>query len=229
MKSRHSLIALLALCVFASGCAKKLKPDNLPALSGNISGTVAYRERIALPPDAKVIVSLEDVTRSGKSGRFIAQQTIRPTAQVPVPFSLRYIPAAIDRSHRYAITASILDSQDGVIWTSEEPVAISFNGPEKPIAIVLQRAVNPNAAAAPTANSGMAYKCDDIEFIAKFGADKVQILLAGRTLVLPQVVSGSGARYSDGRNTYWSKGNEALLEINGVSYQGCKTDPLPAK
>lgn len=229
MKSRHSLIALLAVCVLASGCAKKLKPDNLPALSGNVSGTVAYRERIALPPDAKVIVSLEDVTRTGKSGSFIAQQTIRPTTQVPISFNLRYIPAAIDRSRRYAVTASILDSQDGVIWTSEEATAISFNEPEKPIALLLQRALNPNAVATPSANTGMAFKCDDIEFIAKFSADKVQILLAGRTLALPHVVSASGARYSDGSNTFWNKGNDALLEINGVSYKGCKTDPLPAK
>ncbi|RBA25368.1 YbaY family lipoprotein [Herminiimonas fonticola] len=229
MKSRHSLIALLAVCVLASGCAKKLKPDNLPALSGNVSGTVAYRERIALPPDAKVIVSLEDVTRTGKSGSFIAQQTIRPTTQVPIPFNLRYIPAAIDRSHRYAVTASILDSQDGVIWTSEEATAISFHEPEKPVALLLQRALNPNALATPSANTGMAFKCADIEFIAKFSADKVQILLAGRTLILPHVVSASGARYSDGSNTFWNKGNDALLEINGVSYKGCKTDPLPAK
>ena len=229
MKFRHSLIALLAMCALASGCAKKLKPDNLPALSGNVSGTVAYRERIALPPDAKVIVSLEDVTRRGKTGSFIAQQIIRPSTQVPIPFNLRYIPEAIDRSHRYIVTASILDVQDGVIWTTEEPVAISFNAPEKPIAILLQRAVNPNAIAPPSANTGMGYKCDDTEFIAKFGADKVQILLAGRTLTLPHVVSGSGARYSDGNNTFWSKGNEAQLELNGVSYKGCKTDPLTAK
>ncbi len=194
-----------------------------------MSGSVTYRERIVLPPDAKVIVSLEDVTRIGKSGSFVAQQTIRPTTQVPIPFNLRYIPAAIDRSHRYAVIASILDAQDEVLWTSVEPAAVSFNEPEKPIAILLQRAINPNAVAPPSANTGMAFKCDDIEFIAKFGTDKVQILLAGRTLILPHVVSGSGARYSDGNNTFWSKGNDALFEMNGVSYKGCKTDPLPAK
>ncbi len=229
MKSHHSLIALLALCVLATGCAKKLKPDNLPALSGNISGTVAYRERIALPPDAKVIVSLDDVTHAGKSGSFVAQQTIQPSTQVPISFNLRYIPAVIDRSHRYVIKASILDSQDGVIWTNEEPVAFSFNEPEKRLAIMLQRALNPNTIAAPSANTGMAFRCDELDFIAKFSDNTVQILLAGRTLVLPQVVSGSGARYSDGNNTFWSKGNQAQLELNGVSYKGCKTDPLPAK
>lgn len=229
MKFRHSLIALLAICVLASGCAKKRKPDNLPALSGNVSGSVAYRERIALPPDAKIIVSLEDITRTGKSGSFVAQQTIHPSTQVPIPFNLRYIPEAIDRSHRYAVTASIMDSQNGVIWSSEEAVVISFNEPEKPITLLLQRALNPHAIAPPSANTGMAYKCDEIEFIAKFGADKVEVLLAGRTLTLPHVVSGSGGRYSDGSNTFWSKGNEALLEMNGIHYKGCKVDPLLPK
>lgn len=226
MKSHHSLIALLVLAVLASGCAKKLKTDNLPALSGNISGTVAYRERIALPPNAKVVVSLEDITRSGKSGIFVAQQTITASTQIPIPFDLRYVPAAIDRSHRYALSASILDSQDGVLWATEEATAISFTDPEKPRALLLKRVLNPTSTAIP-ANTGLAYKCDNIEFIAKFGGDKVQILLAGRTLILPNVISASGARYSDGNNTFWSKGNDAQFELNGVSYSGCKTDPLP--
>ena len=57
--------------------------------------------------------------------------------------------------------------------------------------------------------------------------DRVEIMLAGRTITLPNVISGSGARYSDGSTTFWNKGNEALFEMNGVSYKGCKTDPLP--
>jgi putative lipoprotein len=41
------------------------------------------------------------------------------------------------------------------------------------------------------------------------------------------VISGSGARYTDGVTTFWSKGDTALFEMNGVSYKGCKADPLP--
>lgn len=227
MTRNYSLIALLAACLLATGCAKKLKQDNLPALSGNVTGTVIYRERIALPPDSKIIVNLEDVSRADKSGIFIAQQTLRPGVQVPAPFNLRYIPSAINRSHRYAVRASILDSQDELLWTSTEAHPVLFNEADKPLTIMVERVVNANTVVPPLARKGVAFKCDEIEFIAKFEANKVQILLAGRSLTLPQVISGSGARYADGSTTFWNKGNTALLEMNGISYKGCKTDTLP--
>lgn len=227
MKPFPSLLAVLAVCVLATGCAKKLKPDNLPALSGNVTGSVIYRERIALPPDARIIVSLEDVSRADKSGAFVAQQSLRAGTQVPASFNLRYIPAAIDRTHRYAVRASIVDSQDGLMWTSTESIPVLFNEAEKPLTILVQRVSNPNPVAAPV-SKGVPFKCNELEFIAKFEANKAIILLPGRTLTLPQVISGSGARYSDGATTFWNKGDTALFEMNGVSYQGCKTDTLPA-
>lgn len=226
MKLFPSLLTVLAVCMLATGCAKKIKPDNLPALSGNVTGSVAYRERIALPPDARIIVSLEDVSRADKSGTFVAQQTLRAGTQVPALFNLRYIPAAIDRTHRYAVRASIVDSQDGLMWTSTESTPVLFNEAEKPLAIVVHRVANPNPVATPV-NSGIPFKCNELEFIAKFEANKAIILLPGRTLTLPQVISGSGARYTDGATTFWNKGDTALFEMNGVSYQACKTDPLP--
>ena len=227
MKTFHTLIALLTICLLASGCAKKLQPDNLPALSGYVTGSVAYRERIALPPDAKIIVSLEDVSRSDKSAAFVAQQTLRPGAQVPVLFNLRYIPSAINRKHSYAVRAAVLDSQDELMWASTAAYPVLFNEPEKPLAIMMDRVLSPNPVAPPPVHASIGYKCDDIEFIAKFEANMVQILLPGRTLMLPRVISGSGARYTDGVTTFWNKGDTVAFEMNGVSYKGCKADPLP--
>ena len=44
----------------------------------------------------------------------------------------------------------------------------------------------------------------------------------GRTLVLPQSDSASGAKYSNGSITVWSKGNTALVEERGnVKWQDC--------
>jgi putative lipoprotein len=36
-------------------------------------------------------------------------------------------------------------------------------------------------------------------------------------VTLPQVAAASGARYSDGVSTFWNKGNEAMLELDGRS------------
>lgn len=226
MTSLRSFIALLALCIMASGCSSLFKRDAGPELSGRITGNVTYRERVALPPDTKVIVSLEDVTRANRTGGFVAQQTLQPKTQVPIPFDLRYLPQTIDRSHRYAISATILDNRDEVLWTSES-IPVSFTEQDKPVTILLVRAVNPNTATPPpAARTTMPFKCDEISLIARFDAESVEIMLPGRTIKLPQVVSGSGARYTDGSTTFWNKGDTALFETNGISYKGCRADPL---
>lgn len=227
MKKFRFLAAVLALLLLAA-CARKIRPDgNLPALSGHVTGSVTYRERIALPPDARIIVSLEDVNRTDQGSSFVAQQVLQSKAQVPIPFDLRYLPVAIDRSHRYAVRAEIVDAHDALLWSSTEIYPVRFDQPEKPVAITVVRAPNPTAAAMPAANTVVPFKCDDFAFIARFGANKVDIALPGRAVTLPQVISGSGARYSDGSTTFWNKGDSALFEMNGVIYKNCQTDTLP--
>lgn len=40
---------------------------------------------------------------------------------------------------------------------------------------------------------------------------------------LPATAAASGARYSDGTTTFWNKGNEAMVEVNGtVVFSGCQ-------
>jgi membrane-bound inhibitor of C-type lysozyme len=57
-------------------------------------------------------------------------------------------------------------------------------------------------------------------------ADGTRLFLPERAVMLPHVISASGARYSDGSITYWSKGDHALLEVDGVSRSGCTLDPI---
>jgi putative lipoprotein len=75
---------------------------------GAVVGTVAYRQRMALPPDAVVEVQLQDTTRADAAARTIGHATI-PTrgAQVPIPFRIEYDPASIDPAHSYSVRANI--------------------------------------------------------------------------------------------------------------------------
>jgi putative lipoprotein len=57
-------------------------------------------------------------------------------------------------------------------------------------------------------------------------ADVTRLFLPERAITLPHVISADGARYSDGAITYWSKGNDALLEVDGASRSGCTLDPI---
>jgi len=52
------------------------------------------------------------------------------------------------------------------------------------------------------------------------------VLSDGRTLVLPQAISASGARYADDSVVFWNKGNTAFIEEGADSHQtyvGCIT------
>ena len=61
-------------------------------------------------------------------------------------------------------------------------------------------------------------------FTARIEGEKAWLFLPGNTVSLPQVPSGPGAKYSDGRMTFWSKADEALLETVGKTHRGCRNN-----
>ena len=75
------------------------------------------------------------------------------------------------------------------------------------------------------------FMCDDGKSIAAIfinGAkSSVKLTLSdGRALALPQVRSGSGARYANANESvvFWNKGDTAFIDENGKStYSGCST------
>ena len=56
-----------------------------------------------------------------------------------------------------------------------------------------------------------------------FEVGQVRYLMLKESIVLREVDSASGSRYSDGETTLSLKGDEAMVEIRGVSpYSSCK-------
>src|SRR5437868_813870 len=95
-----------AVCAMTiAGCAHQ--PGSGMKTSGRrdiVSGTVTYRERVALPPDAIAEVSLIDATASDATSPPVASTTVQSQGkQVPLPFSLRYDAGKIDKTHLYTI------------------------------------------------------------------------------------------------------------------------------
>jgi len=70
-----------------------------------------------------------------------------------------------------------------------------------------------------------AYDCTGIQFGVRFEKQAAVVFVAGREIRLPQVKAASGAKYTDGAVTFWSKGEEALLELDGMLYRSCRTNP----
>lgn len=73
------------------------------------------------------------------------------------------------------------------------------------------------------------YRCPlNIDITAAYAADAKSVTLytQGQTFQLPLAMSGSGARYSDGRTTLWEHQGTATFETPGMSLTGCKAIPL---
>jgi len=132
---RRSFTALAALAPLfaASGVA---------AAPANLRGTVAYRERIALPPGATVTVRLIDVSLADAPSRTIAETTIRPRGQVPVPFVLRYNDRDIRPRRSYALSAEIRD-RDRLLFTTTTRYSVLTGGRDNTDLVLQRVAVGP--------------------------------------------------------------------------------------
>ncbi|MEY4923168.1 MAG: hypothetical protein RLY17_1885 [Pseudomonadota bacterium] len=65
-------------------------------------------------------------------------------------------------------------------------------------------------------NETLRYQCGTTKLTVMLDnrQDKVSFIMNGEQLTLPQVRAASGAKYSDGHYTFWSKGNSAFIERN---------------
>jgi len=77
-------------------------------------------------------------------------------------------------------------------------------------------AVEPDLEATMAA---VTYQCPDGELIeAEYMNEDAQVIVGlpdQEPIALPQVEAASGARYSDGTTTFWSKGDQVLVEVDG--------------
>src|SRR5260221_1564337 len=75
-----------------------------------ISCTAAYRERVALSPNAVFEAALLDVSRAGAPAEVVAQVRLVRPGQVPIRFMIAYDPRRIDPARRYVVRATIRES-----------------------------------------------------------------------------------------------------------------------
>lgn len=100
-----------------------------PSTSLTLIGTVLYRERIALPPDARLSVRISDVGRMDAPAPVIAETEMATEGrQMPLAFSLTYDPVRIDPRGRYAVSARIMDGGGRLIWVTDTHNALPAPG-----------------------------------------------------------------------------------------------------
>jgi putative lipoprotein len=101
----------LLLFLLSAGCSTGTDSQRYRGdytfVTAKVTGTVTYRERMALTPDAVVEVQLLDVSLTDVAATLIAEQTIKPEHQVPIPFEISFDPAEIDERMSYSVRATI--------------------------------------------------------------------------------------------------------------------------
>ena len=84
---------------------------------------------------------------------------------------------------------------------------------------------SPAPAASGRPGRTYVYACDDgTQFTARVEGEQVWLFLPSATVNLPHVEAASGAKYSDGSNLFWSKGESALLERDGHGPTECNNN-----
>ena len=115
-----------------------------------VTGSVAYRERIALSPDAVIEIKLIDVSRADAPAITLGEQIIEGPVQVPVKFEIEYNPADIDDRFSYAISARITD-QGRLMFINTSRYAVLTRDNPAHVDMVLQMVASPEPKPVPPA------------------------------------------------------------------------------
>ena len=129
--------SFLALALFAcGGPGVEPRPTERAAA---VTGTITYRERVALRTDAVAVIQLQDVSRADAPGLVIGEQRIDAPGQVPIRFQIRYDPARIDPDRTYAVSARIFQG-DRLLFISDAAYRVITGGNPTQIEMVLRLA-----------------------------------------------------------------------------------------
>ena len=134
---KATLLSAIGICIvlLAAACQGEQSPSNatVEVPSGrnpnaSVSGTVAYRERLALTPTATLMVELRDVSYADGPAPLIARKTISGPGQVPINFEVEYNREDIDSRNRYSISASIVESDGRLAFTNDTVYEVITHG-----------------------------------------------------------------------------------------------------
>lgn len=135
---RTNLLALVAAAWLAA-CGAESVDSVARVETGSIEGSVLYRERMLLPPGARLEVQLEDISRADAMATVITSVSLPLEGGPPYSFSLPYDPAAIQARLRYALRATIV-AGDQLMFTTTDYIDPFAGGP---LQIMLYRVAEP--------------------------------------------------------------------------------------
>lgn len=196
---------VVVLATIAQGHAREIR---------NVSGTLTYKQKIALPPDARSQVRAE-----GRFGVVLGEAEITSDGrQVPQDFTFE-VPVGVSGTVRALTTVHgaprwVID--DLLVAAGETPVTLGELSLDP---------VTPMAFATD-------FICGDMRVSLGVLGDEATLRAEGRDIPLEQVKAASGARYdgvTEPETEFWSKGDVALMRLNGTDLAECRELPPPAE
>lgn len=114
----------VALALLFAACATT--PAEQPV---SVTGSITYRERIALPPTAQVEITLGDVSLADAPSKTIARQAFTADGrQAPFPFTMTVDQRPLDPRHSYAVSARITDASGRLMFITDTRNSVAFDG-----------------------------------------------------------------------------------------------------
>ncbi|WP_380058804.1 YbaY family lipoprotein (plasmid) [Falsihalocynthiibacter sp. SS001] len=131
------------------------------AVAGSVTGTVAYLERRALPPEAQLHVQLLDTSRADAPSVQISTKRYAMD-KVPFEFELDYDDAMIDERFRYTVSAVIeVDGEAMYRSTTAYPV-LTYDASNE-VEVMVDRMPVQNVSADTPAFAGSSWTVTDVK------------------------------------------------------------------
>ena len=166
---------------------------------GHLKGSATYRERMALPDGAVLVLTLEDVSRADARSEVIARVEVEHPGNPPIAFDIPYDPSRIHPNRSYTLRARI--EVDGkLLFTTDRHYPVLGADQSSEINLLMKRVGTSSSSPAPAgefAKERRTMPLENTEWkLARLGATPVQPASAQQqpSLVLDsrsQRVSGS--------------------------------------
>ena len=125
---RIAMVLFAAMMLVAAGCGVA---GSVLGAGSSVTGTVTYRERIALTPGATLIVQIRDTSYADAAAELIAEQVISDPGQVPINFEVSYDSDDIDSRNTYSVSARIEESDGRLAFINDTAYDVITRGNPK--------------------------------------------------------------------------------------------------
>lgn len=182
-----------------------------------ITGDLTYQARSVLQPESQAIIELRYAAQGQTEPESVlASQRIDLIGRnVPIHFALEVDPAELQRADTYQLRATIVED-DRATWLAE-PIAIAPKAEDLDLGELV---LLPQRSAAFSS----ILSCGQAQISVGYEGDDLVLGIAETEYKMLPVETHAGARFEaegDPATRFWSRGDSALLTLDGRAYPEC--------